>query len=327
MKVFLKIIKWVALSIGGILSIIIIASLLLQSTAPHVQPPGELVDVGGYKLHINGVGKKNDHPTLVIEAGAGAFSEYYYWLGEGLKDSMRVVRYDRAGIGYSELSDAPRDPETTARDLHALLENSGESPPYIMAGHSYGGHYMRIFTKLYPNEVAGMVFLDAPHPDEHERLNMSESPSYMNSLYKVGAVLGDLGVFSLFERTVQPLLIAPGLPKKVTMHFTDYLKNGKYLRGYLEEQKWYEHLVSMAREYSDYGNLPVRVFAGTHLNEKLVRELGLDPDIIRRERKKMQEEVAAISTDGEVFFMDGGHFFFIEKESADIVCHEILEML
>jgi len=288
-KVILKVLKWTGLSIGVLLLLIIMTGFTLRMAGPKAQPPGEMVDVGGYKLHVNSVGVKNDKPTIVIEAGAGAFSEYYYWLGEGLKDSMRVVRYDRAGIGYSELSDSPRDPESTARDLHTLLEASGESPPYIMAGHSYGGHYMRVFTKMYPDEVAGMVFLDAPHPDESERLNMPPDPSYIHTLFKVGAVLGDLGVLNLFERTVRPLLIAPGIPEDVTERFIDYTKSGKYLWGYIEEEKWHDDLLDMAREANDFGDLPVRVFAGTNLNEEIVRKRGFDPDFIRTERKKMQE--------------------------------------
>jgi len=326
MRVILKVLKWTGIAITTLLSLIIMTGLTLRVVSPEAQPPGEMVDVGGYKLHVNSVGVKNDKPTLVIEAGAGAFSEYYYWLGEGLKDSMRVVRYDRAGIGYSELSHAPRDPKTVAEELHTLLERSGESPPYIVAGHSYGGHYMRVFTELYPEDVVGMVFLDAPHPDEDERLNMPPGPSYLSTLFKIGAVFGDLGVVNLIDRTVFPVLIAPGLPEDVTDRFKDYTKSGRYFWGYCEEEKGHEQLVSMARNANDFGDLPVCVFAGTHLNEEIVRQRGFDPDFIRSERKKMQEEVADISTNGEVFFMKGGHFFFIDKEEADVVCQEILEM-
>ncbi len=326
MKIIIKTLKWTGITIGAILILIIITSLIYRSFSSESQPPGKLVDVGGHRLHINSVGVKNDKPTLVIEAGAGAFSEYYYWLGEGLKDSMRVVRYDRAGIGYSELSESPRNPETTAQELHALLEASGESPPYIMAGHSYGGHYIRVFKEKYPTEVEGLVFLDAPHPDENERLKMPPSPGYLNSLFKLGAVLGDLGVLHLIDKTVFPLLIAPGLPDSVTERFKDYSINGNYLKGYMQEQKWHETLLEMSRASSNFGDLPVRVFAGTKLNEAIIRKKGYDPDFIRTERRKMQEEVSELSTDGEVFFMEGGHFFFIDKKEADIVCKEILKM-
>lgn len=133
MRIIWKIFKWIGISIGSLLLLIILTGLCLRLFSSKPQPPGELVDIGGFKLHINSTGAKNNKPTLVIEAGAGGHSEYYYWLSEGLKDSLRVVRYDRAGIGYSELSDGPRDPETIARELHTLLKEVGESPPYIMA--------------------------------------------------------------------------------------------------------------------------------------------------------------------------------------------------
>ena len=328
MKVVVKIFKWMMKSIGLLILLIIVAGLVSRIFTPDPKPPGTLVDIGGFKLHINSVGEKNNKPTLVIESGAGAPSEYYYWLGEGLKDSMRVVRYDRAGIGYSDYSTAPRDPETIARELHQLLEKSGESPPYIMAGHSYGGHYIRVFTKLYPDEVAAMVFLDSPHPEESERLNMPEPPRFLNTMYYAGAVLGDLGVLYLFDRLLGPILWAPGLPEEVTDRYHDYTLNGKYLWGYLEEEKEYIALKAMSGKADNFGALPVRVFSGTNLNEKALRRIGLDPQKIRSERKKMQEEMANLSTNGKAFFLKGGHItIFSLKENADIICKEILSLI
>ena len=328
MKIIKKVLKWIGLSIGSLLLLIILTGLCFRLFSPKPQPPGELVDIGGFKLHINSMGEKNNKPTLVIEGGAGAPSEYYYWLGEGLKDNMRVVRYDRAGIGYSELSNTPRDPETIARELHTLLEESGEKPPYIMAGHSYGGHYIRVFTQLYPDEVAAMFFLDSPHPDIGKRLNMPPSPSYVNTIFKSGAILGDLGIIDLFVKTVGPILRAPGLPEEVTDRYQDYSLNGKYLWGYLEEEKGHSALVEMARKASDFGSLPIRVFSGTHLNKKALQEMGLDPEKIRSEREKMQQEIADISTNGKLFFLDGGHItIFTKKENADVICQEVIQLL
>lgn len=328
MRTLLKILKWFAKIIGLLLALIILAGLTWRIFGPEPNPPGKLVDVGGFKLHINGNGEKNNEPTLVIESGAGAPSEYYYWLGEGLKDSIRVIRYDRAGIGYSDLSDAPRDPETIAIELHTLLEKSGESPPYIMAGHSYGGHYIRVFKELYPNEVTALVFLDSPHPDIDERLDMPEQPSYMNTMYKAGAVLGDMGILNLFERMLGSILWAPGLPQEVTDRYFDYTLDGKYLWGYLEEEKWYGDLVEMSRNANQFDSLPIRVFSGTKLNEKALIKMGLNPEKIRTGRRKMQEEIASLSTNGKVFFLNGGHItIFSQKENADIICKEILILL
>ncbi|MEO0572596.1 MAG: alpha/beta hydrolase [Bacteroidota bacterium] len=329
MKTIKNILKWTGVSLGSLLLLLILAGLISRLFSPEPKPPGRLVDVGGFKLHINAVGAKNHKPTLVIESGAGAPSEYYYWLGELLKDSIRVVRYDRAGIGYSEAGNEPRDPETIARELHQLLEISGEQPPYVLAGHSYGGHFIRIFKQLYPNEVVGLVFLDSGHPDESDRLKMPPGPKYLDALYKIGVVAGDLGLLNLYNGfSKRPLLWAPGLPENVIKGYKDYVINGNYIRGYLEEEKGYEKLVEMSREISTYDTIPIRIFAGTNLNEPLLRKMGIDPEFIRTERAKMQREMASCSSNGKVFFLKGGHItIFSLEESAQFICDEILKFV
>ena len=329
MKTVKKIFRWSAKGIGGILLLLILSGLVSRMITNRPKPPGKLVDIGGFKLHINATGKRNSKPTLVIESGAGAPSEYYYWLGELLKDSIRVIRYDRAGIGYSESSDSPRNPETIATELHRLLQKSGEKPPYILAGHSYGGHYIRAYKQLYPKEVVGMVLLDAPHPDESERLKMPHSPRFLRPLYYLGAVAGDLGILNLYGQCAKrPLLWAPGLPKDVIDGYRDYSKNGSYLWGYIEEEKEHRRLVNKSREISAFDTIPMRVFAGTNLNEPLLRKMGFDPKFIRKERANMQREMIGRSVDGEVFFLKGGHItIFSEKENAEFISKEILKFI
>ena len=329
LRIILKVLKWIGISIGSLLLLLILAGLCLRLFSSDPKPPGKLVDVGGFKLHINSTGKRNSKPTLVIEAGSGGHSEYYYWLSEGLKDSLRVVRYDRAGIGYSELSNGPRDPETVAHELHTLLEKTGESPPYILAGHSHGGHYIRVFKQRYPNEVAALVLIDSGHPDERERLNLPPSPGWLNSLYYAGAVFGDLGVLDLYMTIFgNNIMRAPGVPKEITDRYLDYFSNGKYLWGYLEEQKWDTALEEMSKKIMEKDSLPIRVFSGTHLNEKALRKIGLNPEKIRIDRAKMQEEMAANSTNGKVIFLDGGHFtIFTQKKNAGIICKEIVQLV
>jgi pimeloyl-ACP methyl ester carboxylesterase len=330
MRLFKKILKYSGFTIVSFLLLTILVGLGSRLFTPEPNPPGKLVDVGGFRLHINATGKRNKKPTLVIESGAGAPSEYYYWLGELLKDSIRVIRYDRAGIGYSEQSNTKRNPETIARELHTLLERAGESPPYIMAGHSYGGHNIRVFKELYPSEVVAMVLLDSGHPDEQKRLNMPPSPSWLNNMYYVGAVLGDLGVLNSYSQLVakRPVLWAPGLPEEVIERFNDYTVTGKYLWGYLEEEKEYSALVETSRQAIRIDTIPIRVFSGTYLNESILIKMGLNPEYIRTERGKMQEEMTSLSSNGKVIFLDGGHItIFSQKENATIICNEILSLL
>ena len=123
-------------------------------------PPGALVDVGGNRLHLD-VRGDGPGPTVVLEAGMGSFSPNWYWVQSELAPALRVVAYDRAGLGWSERGTAPRDADTLAVELHTALQAAGVPGPYVLAGHSFGGLYVRIFAAQYPDEVAGMVLIDS----------------------------------------------------------------------------------------------------------------------------------------------------------------------
>lgn len=318
MKIFLKVLKWIGLSIGTILGLIILAGFTFRLLGPSPNPPGELIDVGGYKLHIHSAGEKSDKPTLVLETGQGIPSAHYHWLSEGLKDSMRVVRYDRAGIGYSDLSGTPRDPITIAQELHTLLEEAGESPPYILAGHSFGGLYIRVFAEMYPEEVVAMAFLDSSHPDQRERLDMSESPD-LTMILNTMAALGDMGILGLFDRLNGSMLYVDELPEEVNERFYDYTANGRYIRGLREEASWDQAGYDQARDTKDFGSLPIRVFtAGKKYNGK-----DANPKWV-----ELQRELAELSTEGKHILIDGHHnSIYTTKENADMIAKEIIQLL
>ena len=171
MKLIIKIIKWIVKILAGFIILILISGLCFRLFVLLQTPPGEIIDVNGTKLHIRAEGKKNDLPTLILESGAGGDTDVFHWISEELKKNMRVVRYDREGKWFSESSEDTFSPEFYARQLHALLEISGEKPPYILVGHSMGGIYNRIFRDIYPNEVKAMVFIDSSHPEQWKRLD------------------------------------------------------------------------------------------------------------------------------------------------------------
>jgi pimeloyl-ACP methyl ester carboxylesterase len=128
-------------------------------SAPLAPPPlGKLYDVGGHKMHLYCVGSGS--PTVVLEAGAGAFALDWYFVQPGVARITRVCSYDRAGHGWSELGPLPRTAVQAAHDLNALLHAAGEKGPFVVVGHSLGGVISRLFERAYPDQVAGMVFLD-----------------------------------------------------------------------------------------------------------------------------------------------------------------------
>ncbi|MEM9931672.1 MAG: alpha/beta hydrolase, partial [Bacteroidota bacterium] len=284
---------------------------------PSPQPPGEIIDMGTHQMHIHRTGEKNHKPTLVLETGQALPTEHYHWLSEGLKDSLRVFRYDRAGIGYSELSHTPRDPETIARELHELLEVAGEKPPYIMAGHSFGGLYIRVFTQLYPDEVDAMVFIDASHPDQRERFNRPD-PKDVSWMLSGMALLADAGVMALFDRLNGSILYVDELPKEVNERFYDYTLNGTYYRGFREENRWDKSAYQQARTTKDFGDLPIRVFsAGQRYDGTKAKPLWLE----------LQREIAGLSTNGKQVTVAGHHnSIYTTKENADLICAEILRL-
>ena len=130
-------------------------------------PPGNLIDVGGFKMHIACVGEGG--PTVILEALSGGFSSYWAWVQPEVAKQTRVCAYDRAGFGWSEPDSEPESPERNAQNLHALLTNAGIAGPYVLVGHSKGGLYVRQYAEMYPQEVAGLVLLDSSHPDQFER--------------------------------------------------------------------------------------------------------------------------------------------------------------
>src|ERR671916_1658817 len=122
-------------------------------------PPGEMVDVGGYSLHINCVGQGS--PTVVLDAGSGGFSAQWVRVQREVSDTTRVCAYDRAGMGWSEMGPEPRDAKQISGELHALLNGADIEGPYVLVGHSFGGLYMQTYAARYPDEVAGVVLVDS----------------------------------------------------------------------------------------------------------------------------------------------------------------------
>ena len=120
-------------------------------------PPGQLVDIGGRKLHLLCSGSGS--PTIILEAGASAFAIDWALVQQQVARTNRVCSYDRAGSGWSEAS-TPATRNTVANDLHALLEVSGEKPPFIMVGASLGGILVRLYQAEYPEQVIGLVLVD-----------------------------------------------------------------------------------------------------------------------------------------------------------------------
>lgn len=169
--------RWLRYGVGGLLGLLIalagvgalyqiIATAQDRRTLP---PPGQLVDVGGYKLHLYSMGENQGNPTVVLLSCGGCMTPNWGWIQPEVAKVTRVVAYDRAGFGWSEPAPAPRTPDQSVTELRIALQKAGISAPYLLVGHSYGGLLANLFAAHYPDEVVGMVLLDPRHPDQATR--------------------------------------------------------------------------------------------------------------------------------------------------------------
>ena len=128
-------------------------------------PPGGLVDIGGFKLHLKRQG--SGQPMVVLEAGIAATSISWSLVQTRLARFSTVYSYDRAGLGWSEPRRDRSRPCTLGQmvgEPEALLRKDGLSAPFILVGHSFGGLLVRAFAHTYPEQVAGLVLVDPVSP-------------------------------------------------------------------------------------------------------------------------------------------------------------------
>src|SRR5215210_773754 len=192
--------------LGKVLLVLVVALLALavagaiyQAIATELAerdypPPGEMVDVGGYSLHINCVGQGS--PTVILDAGSGLFSAQWVRVQREVSDTTRVCAYDRAGMGWSEMGPDPRDAQQITSELHTLLGKAGIEGPYVLVGHSYGGMYMQTYAARYPEEVAGVALVDSStDPDQFSHQpEAQDSYEPQKQQSAVGSQLVRLGV-------------------------------------------------------------------------------------------------------------------------------------
>lgn len=139
--------------------------------------PGRMVKVRhGSRLSTYCVG--NGSPTILLETGfGGGTAATWQELQPRLAHLTRTCSYDRAGYGFSTLGkNLPRDLNHMVADLAAVLARSGETTPYVLVGHSNGGHVISAYARLYPKDVAGLVFLDAAVALPEDLRNASQKP-------------------------------------------------------------------------------------------------------------------------------------------------------
>lgn len=143
-------------------------AIAFRADVRQVRHPGALVRAGNLRLNLYCIGR--GRRTVVLEAGFADSLDSWSRVQPEIARFTRVCSYDRSGYGYSDPGPMPRTSDRIAAELRAALRSAGEQPPYILAGHSFGGFDVRVFNGKYPDGVAGLVLIDATQEDQYRLL-------------------------------------------------------------------------------------------------------------------------------------------------------------
>jgi pimeloyl-ACP methyl ester carboxylesterase len=139
--------------------LLLTCSFATGQTLSNPSPPGRMIDIGGRILHLDCSGQGS--PTVVLEAGLGDSSLVWSLVQPKLATTTRVCSYDRSGTAWSHGSGPQHGLSHAAEDLDSLLRVSGERPPYLLVGHSWGGWLITVYARRHLESVAGIVLVDS----------------------------------------------------------------------------------------------------------------------------------------------------------------------
>ena len=158
-----------------------------------LRPPGLMINVGDHRLHLLHLPAVNPQdearPTVVIDHSLGGVEGYV--LVKEISRLAEVCMCDRAGYGWSDVSQWPATSEQSVTSLDIALQLAKVEPPYILVGDSLGSYNMRLYAHRFPEKVAGMVLTDGLH--EKALLKMPHQLRLLQLLFFSGFVTSILG--------------------------------------------------------------------------------------------------------------------------------------
>jgi pimeloyl-ACP methyl ester carboxylesterase len=277
-------------------------SMAEASDARVYPPPGKLVDVGGYRLHLNCTGTGG--PTVVIDAGLGDWSTMWAWVQPGVAKTTQVCTYDRAGNGWSDAGPLPRNALQYAKELHTLLQEAHIPGPYVLVGHSLGGFSVKVFTDMYPSEVAGVVLIDSMSPRQFPQTSTNTTPQIdsQSHPFTIFPALARIGLVRLLYR---PLGLIPHLPPEVEKAYLSRAVRPSNLQVYFgDESQGMPESGRQAKAVTTFGDLPLIVLTARQNNIPGWQE--------------WQTELLQLSSNSQQLFAESGHNIEIEQPEAAI---------
>jgi pimeloyl-ACP methyl ester carboxylesterase len=303
---------WLGASLATLLGLAIVGyiyePLAEAADAKAYPPPGELVDVGGYRLHIYCTGTGS--PTVVIDAGQGDWSTSWGSVQQEVAKTTRICTYDRAGMGWSEAGPLPRDAVQFAKELRTLLQKANVPGPYVMVGHSLGGASVRVFVNDYASEIAGVVLIESMNPGQatqpHIEVQAQSDPQ--SQPFSFQAALARFGIPRL---VVKLPVIASSVEAGQEAYYPLYVRPQSLQTADNELQGISASLVQAAT-VKTFGDRPLIVLTGK-LND-------------RQGWQEWQTELLQLSSNSQqLFAQNSGHIIQLDEPDAAVAA--ILQMV
>ena len=288
----------------------------------NLPPHGELVDVGGHKLHFYKQGTIG--PTVVFESAFDPVGHLQWFnLQKHMSDFATTISYDRAGLLWSERGDNPKTGKNMAKELHTLLEKSKVPKPYILVGHSLGGLILRSFVADYPEDIAGVILVDSKHPTEQKFMSAE--------LYRMTNA-GLPGGFMKFANAVGLLrqMFKDTFPDTREYDYLNTLIPALLYKGadaILEEQEQMPQLYLEASKITSFGDIPLIVMSASDRDryDHLFSDDNIKNEFIDA-FAEMQADTLKLSTQSEqILVTNSGHY--INEDQPEAIIEAVKKMI
>jgi pimeloyl-ACP methyl ester carboxylesterase len=315
--------RWRKATEGIVLLLLVVATVALVVSSGfnlaalyrfRQSPPGQTFLVGGHAMRIDCSGRGS--PTIILDAGLGNDGLIWGRVQPALAKTTRVCSYDRAGFGWSDALPPPRDADHIAAELHGLLAAAHIIGPVVLMGHSIAGIYIRDYATRYPENVAGLIFVDASTPLQNR-----------NAAFKAHPDPGP----SRFGALLRKAAIASGIPRllgECSRSFPGFNAQASKLQA---EDQCHDRSAAVAGELESfdrsgeetvhtgpYSSLPILIFSQDPAHTAAQGQ----PVEVVKEWNRMQEDLKLLSTRSRRIIAKGSSHY-IQGDRPDLIEREV----
>ncbi|MGB3717309.1 MAG: alpha/beta hydrolase [Candidatus Promineifilaceae bacterium] len=283
--------------------------------------PGKLVKtaLGDMHLHCQGEGDV----TVIIEAALGDSSLDWTVVQSAVAQFTRVCAYDRPGLGWSSPARDSLTSDQVADNLKQALVGADVAGPYILVGHSIGGVFARAYAKRYPQDIAGLVFVDSAHENQRNRLPpemMKEGTmiKVLASLFRMLAPFGIPRALKLADR-----MQGDNFPDDVRPAAMARMYQSHFFKALFNEVKAVESNTALTEPPPDLGNTPLIVLSRGGTNPELPEAQF---ERLKQCWDELQRDLVKLSTNSQHIIAEhSGHY--IHHDQPELVVDAIRQVV